>query len=250
MPLTYPIHDGNWREVLQGLPSAIKTWILKPALLNNGQYIKIFDQINDLEAHFKSSSRLGGEHVLQQYITFPHLLRDNRKYSLRQFVVLTHYSGVFLFHRGYFNIALHPYKFDDFSDLSIHLTNEHLFEHTKNTLQIPSHLFEFYDRIFEQIKNLLTAVFRGLFTEYSTILNIKKPQIALLGFDFMLDNSERVWLLEANHGPCFPINLEHPLQEAVYDDFWKKLISHFVEPLAQNEYHIKQSESFIPLNLR
>ena len=100
MPLTYCIHDENWQNVLnQAAKTPDKVWILKPALLNNGQHIHLFQHLSQLKAHYLSSNRLGGSHVLQEYITPPHLLKgpsEGHKYSLRMFVVLTNYHGAYL----------------------------------------------------------------------------------------------------------------------------------------------------------
>ncbi|BCA93851.1 hypothetical protein TUM19329_02120 [Legionella antarctica] len=73
MPVTYCINDQNWFLILnqiadeyyrQGSQLADQTgdlaWILKPALLNNGQHIKIFHQLSQLEQHYLSGNRLGG----------------------------------------------------------------------------------------------------------------------------------------------------------------------------------------------
>jgi len=73
MPETYNINDHNWPSVLTTIAEKyyIKdnllmdkvdniNWILKPSLLNNGQYIKIFSQIHQVEKHYLNPRRLGG----------------------------------------------------------------------------------------------------------------------------------------------------------------------------------------------
>ena len=246
MPDTYCINDLNWPDVLnkianqyylQGsqLVNQIEdlVWILKPALLNNGKEIKIFQSINELEKHFLSSERLGGEHVLQQYLTKPHLLRNEHKYSIRMFVVLTNYAGVYLYPHGYFNVALHPFAAQDFKDLRSHLTNEHLQDDEVNVVQIPSERFESFASLYPQIKNMVTDLTQGLACLYpQAFISGKHRTLAIFGFDFMVDNEERLWFLEANHGPCFPTSDEHPLQSHLYYQFWQAFIASFVVPIA------------------
>ncbi|KTD16000.1 Tubulin-tyrosine ligase family [Legionella lansingensis] len=251
MPVTYGINDSNWPEVLGHMADSyyLQTeqyfdkidnlvWILKPALLNNGREIKIFERLSDLEAHFLSSQRLGGEHVLQQYITEPHLLKppNGHKYSIRMFVILTNYGGCYLYPLGYFNVALHSYMPWEFSDLRPHLTNEHLHEEEANVVQIPTDRFDFFHLFYPQIKTILTSVLKALQQQYSqAFICDAQRAIALFGFDFIVDKNQRLWLLEANHGPCFPVDDDHPLQKHLYYDFWQALIKSFVLPIANQD---------------
>ncbi|KTD02310.1 hypothetical protein [Legionella feeleii] len=246
MPLTYCINDQNWPSVLQDIADKYYrhgwqyldqidnlVWILKPALLNNGKEIKIFQKLSELERHFLSNKRLGGEQVLQRYLTEPHLLRDRHKYSIRMFVVLTNYAGVYLYPQGYFNVALHPFEPKNFIDLRPHLTNEHLSHEEANVVQIPAQRFATFTVFYPLIKSILAEIMRGLQQLYpQAFVCDKRRELAIFGFDFMVDKDQRLWLLEANHGPCFPIDDEHPLQKYLYYDFWQAFIASFVMPIA------------------
>lgn len=246
MPATYGINDFNWPAILQRMVAEGHkgpfVWILKPALLNNGQGIRIFQSMAELENHFLSSNRLGGEHVLQRYIHNPHLLRDNRKYSIRQFMLLTNDRGAFVYPEGYYNVALVPFDATNFKDLSPHLTNEHLYGQEPNVIQIPSNRFERYEAIYAQIKKMLSVLVKALQHQYPEAFQAKPkdiPTLALFGVDFMLDAEGRLWLLEVNHGPCFPVEKDHPLQPYLYEGFWKAVVDEFVEPMASEEPNAK-----------
>lgn len=233
MPETYAIDDHNWPQVLNQLERQPVVWILKPALLNNGQHIRIFQSIDALERHFLSPQRLGGPHVLQRYISHPHLLRDKRKYSIRMFVILTNYDGAYVYEEGYFNVALQPYPANHFSDLRGHLTNEHLHGQEGNVLQIPTRQFEHFELQFHNIKHMLGLLISALEQEFPAVFRDSgQRKIAIFGFDFLIDNTGRLWLLEANHGPCFPVEADHPLQQHLYAGFWQALIRSFIEPIA------------------
>lgn len=232
MPSTYLINDLNWLNVVslieQQSPSI---WILKPSLLNNGQHIHIFPQLDDLKKHYLSSDRMGGEHVLQQYLTRPHLL-NGHKYSIRMFVVLTNDAGSYLYPHGYLNVAKHVYQPFDFADLRSHLTNEHLHHDESNVVQVPTKLVPGFDYIYQQIKAIVSKTLEGLRYLHPQAFTQKQPRtLAIFGFDFIVDSDLRVWLLEANHGPCFPCG-EHPLQDVLYADFWQDFIASFVMPIA------------------
>jgi hypothetical protein len=58
--------------------------------------------------------------------------------------------------------------------------------------------------------------------------------LALFGFDFLVDENMRAWILEANHGPCFPITETHALHTLLYDEFWRSFIERFVLPIADD----------------
>lgn len=250
IPVSYCINDLNWPIILDSIANryyvqhdnycdqvADLAWILKPALLNNGQEIRIFSKLSELEAHFLSSKRLGGEHVLQKYLGEPHLLRPPRghKYSIRMFIVLTNYAGCYLYPYGYFNVALHPFKSGKFTNLRCHLTNEHLHEEENNVVQIPSERFDFFNNLYPQIKSILSSTLKSLQQEHSeAFLCARQRNLAIFGFDFMVDKDQRVWLLEANHGPCFPKEDEHPLQKHLYYNFWQAFIKSFVLPIANH----------------
>lgn len=250
MPATYYIDDQNWQSVLdrvwnqyyrQGKAISDQVdqlvWILKPSLLNNGQHIKIFQKLSELKQHFINTDRLGGEHVLQQYIINPHLLQGY-KYSIRMFLVLSNYAGAYLYPKGYFNIARQRYNKDDFNNLGSHLTNEHLNPFESNIIQVPILNLETFQPIHKQIKKILEPILDSLKRKHPEAFNREKkkePALAIFGFDFLVDENMRVWLLEANHGPCFPVQDDHPLQEPLYKEFWKVFIECFVMPIAKRE---------------
>jgi len=252
MPITYCINDQNWPLVLNQLADEYYmkenhlvdqlddlVWILKPALLNNGHNIKIFQKLSQIENHYQSTNRLGGEHVLQHYLLRPHLLKGpekGHKYSIRMFVVLTNYAGAFLYPKGYFNVGLHPYEPNDFSDIRSHLTNEHLIEYELNVVQIPTQQYDLFKPFYPKIKSIVSETIIALQKAYpQTFIDDPQPTLALFGFDFIVDIDLKVWLLEANHAPCFPISKDHPLQISVYYDFWQAFITSFVEPIASQK---------------
>src|SRR5204863_8953384 len=141
----------------------------------------------------------------------------------------TNYAGNFLYPYGYYNVALHPYADNDFSELCSHLTNEHLQANEANVLQIPAQRFADFASLYPQIKAIVTAVIKGLEQEYPAAFIAKKTKkLAIYGFDFLVDSTGRLWLLEANHGPCFPIFDDHPLQNYLYHDFWLHFIANFI----------------------
>lgn len=260
-PETFCINDENWQSVHQTIAKKYPLikysenfkkndlfWILKPSLLNNGQHIKIFQSLDQLSDHYLNTNRLGGEHVLQKYINPPHLIGEY-KYTIRMFVVLTNYAGAYLYPHGYFNLAKYRYQPDHFNDLRPHLTNEHLQADEANVIQIPSDRIDIFKHFYPNIKDSLSKTYFALTKRHPDVFIGKKARtFAIFGFDFLVDDHRKLWLLEANHGPCFPVQNEHPLQKHLYFEFWNALIDSFVLPIANGtsnepmEYRL-----FVPL---
>lgn len=232
MPTTYYIDDHNWQEVLGRVEG--ERWgrfILKPSLLNNGQYILLFDSPDVLFDYFIKGKRMGGPHVLQRYIDPPHLIQGpthGHKYSIRQLMVLSTHAGFGLFPDGYLNIALKPYVRDEM-DLAAHLTNEHLSHERMNVVQRLSHEMAIYqpfeDKIFEACQQLCSVLRHSFKHQWQD----SQPSIGCFGVDFMVGHDEKIWLLEVNHGPCFPTDASHPLYNKLYTPFWNAVIDQFIE---------------------
>ena len=148
------------------------------------------------------------------------------------FVVLTNDNGAYIHPEGYFNIALRPYQTTDFNDLNAHLTNEHLRHDTQNVIQIPTAQYALFKPFYPQIKKISSALLEALAKQHPhAFTRNENKKIAIFGFDFMVDAQDKVWMIEANHAPCFPTDDQHPLQGKLYEPFWNAFIDQFIEPL-------------------
>lgn len=238
-PPTYTINDYNFAQVLtilqQQYAQSDWIWIYKPSTMNNGQGIKLFAHIDELVQHYQTHQRLGGDFVIQRYIDNPNLL-NGHKYTLRLYVILTNYAGFKLYEQGYYNIGLQKYPGkSDISNLSSHLTNEHLTEPMPNVVQMPtSKVPEFY-LLMPQIKAIVDQTLSAFTEAVPDYFAISHPKaIDILGFDFLLDDAMQLWLLEINHGPWFPTTEPHNLQSHLFQPFWQTVVEDFVLPIAKN----------------
>ncbi len=230
MPRTYAIDFESWPQVLAAISDIEhnRSWILKPALMNNGQGILLLRSLEAVEDFFCSSRCLRGPYVLQEYLE-PHLLQgpeQGHKYSMRYFIVLSTMLGGFLYNEGYANIALKPYDAFNYTDLSAHLTNEHLAGERLNVIQRPIAQFPILASFLPQIEAYCRLLLGAVKEKYPEVFNLETAdhKVALLGVDFMVDSQEKLWLLEVNHGPCFPTEDRHPLFDILYRPFWQALI--------------------------
>jgi hypothetical protein len=231
MPFTLPLFPETAIPIISQQitnHAASTRWILKPALQNNAKNIHLFSSLSHVADHFATGRHVTGPQVLQQYVE-PHLL-NGHKYSLRLFMVLSNFLPPLLYDKGYFNVAVNPYQADDLTALNSHLTNEHLaLDDRQNVWQIPTARCPNFTVIFQEIKSILSTLTRALHHEHSLRhATLKNRAFALFGMDFLVDEQLRVWLLEANHGPCFPIRSSHPLQGYLYQPFWQSRVKNIV----------------------
>ncbi len=196
-------------------------WLLKPANMNQGRGIEIIKNLRE----FRSSLAIKPPHtqwVIQKYIERP-LLYKERKFDIRVWALVTDSVDVFLYKDGYIRTSSEQYSLD--SNLNyVHLTNnclqvngENYSKHEPgNTLSFEafkqylaencgSHAVNFEEHILLRIKDLIIdtvlAVRQGI------IAPAKKrgSNFELLGYDFMIDEDFRVWLIEVNTNPYLGI---------------------------------------------
>lgn len=228
IPQGFHVHDGNVLDVASIIQTKSNIrWLLKPALRNNGDGIVFIPDAQGLIQHYQSHERYGGDHLLQAYIANPHLL-NGHKYSIRMFIIVTHEAKAYLYRHGYMNIARDPY---DIENRQGYLTNEHLQHDTPNVWQAPTERCPHFDGIAEKIKGASSQLMQAFLDEHGSHIKQDTPALAFLGADWMLDTSLKLWLLEVNHGPCFPTDPNHPLQVHLYDDFWDSVFQEIALPL-------------------
>lgn len=245
IPPSFTIDYQSAACIAKQLPNGCR-WILKPALMNNGEGIVLCETRQAIIEHFASNRCYDGPHIVQQYIEPPHLLQGH-KYSLRLFIVLTNAKSSYLYPHGYFNVCKQPYTASDLTKIHAHLTNEHLSmaEHA-DSIQIPTSRAPHFDSIFFELQRItqqLLQAHQSANPEFYQSVDVNA--LSLFGLDFMLDAKLRAWLLEVNHGPCFPVEPNHILQSHLYDGFWQCLNQEIVLPIA-NRQAIK-TKTFIEL---
>lgn len=244
MPQTFIIDDTNYPSIIHSIathhPNSV--WILKPSFMNNGEGIHIFTHYEQIRRHYETNQRYGGPHVLQRYITDPHLLQGH-KYTLRLFVIVTNQGQAYAYKEGYFNICCEAYTPHDWQRLTPHLTNEHFGEdETPNIYQMPTSKCPNFDNMYKSLKQIAILVMKAFYesTSHQKLYGYQRS-LGIFGFDYIVDNALNVWLLEANHGPWFPKEEDHPLHYYLYDYLWQDLLIDFVEPVIEgHRWHPRQ----------
>lgn len=240
VPECYVFNDNVSEKKIQNFLNKRTTerkslWIVKPKNLYGGIGIKIFDDTSKIAKFIKSRNIINvhtinklkkfsnpNSYLIQKYISNP-LLIEGRKFDIRINVLLTNDFNIYF--SPYYLVRTSSYKYSnkinyDERDEIIHLTN--------NTFQKLAPSYEMYEddnviysQQFQKYLDLsygkdVINVSRDFFPIWKeiiidSILSIKKDIIKkrndhrffyeILGFDLMIDENFKTWLIEVNQNP-------------------------------------------------
>ncbi|EDO42060.1 predicted protein, partial [Nematostella vectensis] len=184
-------------------------WICKPADLSRGRGIFLFENLLDLT--YDSAA------VVQRYISSP-LLICGYKFDLRLYVLVTsfHPLCIYVYHEGMVRFSTEKFDLSTLSNLFSHLTNSSI------NKQGPSYSLD-KERIGTGCKWTLSQL-RAYFHQHNigdgmlwhrinTIIILtlltQAPEVSksctncfeLYGFDILIDENLKPWLLEVNFSP-------------------------------------------------
>ena len=184
-------------------------WICKPADLSRGRGIMIFKDIAELQYDCSA--------VVQQYLMNP-LLISGYKFDLRIYVVVPSFSPmhIFIYEEGLVRFSTEKYDLNCLSNLYSHLTNTSINKYSpsyttdkervgpgcKWTLAQLRHYFHQVNiddqALWPKIINIvmLTILIQALQAQKACNC------VELFGFDILIDDNLKPWLLEVNFGPA------------------------------------------------
>ncbi|CAG2164026.1 unnamed protein product [Oppiella nova] len=239
-------------------------FILKPPASARGEGIKIikkFSEIPKPSARAKHKHNAKSQYVVQKYITNPCLLYNETKFDLRVYVLITSIVPlrVYVYDDGLVRFASHKYSNDiqnNSDNQFMHLTN---YSVNKNNLNyVLNHdingqtgnkwtlktLWRYLnhsckgvdvDAIINSIEDMIikTVISCEPFVAKLVKENVKSRYscFELLGFDIMLDNTYKPWLIEVNISPS--LRSDSSLDSAVKSQLIKdmfNLIGHQIPP--------------------
>ncbi|XP_060585732.1 uncharacterized protein LOC132741554 [Ruditapes philippinarum] len=214
-PLSFNLPNDYTRYVAEYGKLKAKTdpkhfaWICKPADMSRGRGIFLFKDISDLQYDCNA--------VVQQYIANP-LLIGGYKFDIRLYVAVPsfHPLTVYIFQEGIVRFSTEKYDMSALNNIFAHLTNTSINKHS------PSYTTD-KERIGPGCKWTLTQL-RYYFHQnnlddtllWSRVTNIiiltlliQAPQVPkekncyeLYGFDILIDEKLKPWLLEVNFSPA------------------------------------------------
>ncbi|CAG9331951.1 unnamed protein product [Blepharisma stoltei] len=186
-----------------------KIWIVKPGGKSRGRDIAIFSELNDIRNYVNNSEKW----VIQKYIENP-LLLDQRKFDIRQWVLISSSDPliIWIYNECYLRFSVEKYNAENLNNLFVHLTNNSISKNSEafdgiedgcmwHIDRFKEQLFSIYGRdmwseIFLKIKEIVKA----------TILSVgnfgRRKSFEILGYDFMIDENLKPWLIEINSSPA------------------------------------------------
>ncbi|EDV21482.1 uncharacterized protein TRIADDRAFT_30320, partial [Trichoplax adhaerens] len=194
-------------------------WICKPADLSRGRGIFIFKDLNDLTYDCSA--------VVQHYITNP-LLISGYKFDLRLYVVVTsfHPLTVYVYREGLVRFSTDKFNLLCLNNVYSHLTNTSINKHGPSYSKDKDIVGPGCKWTFSQLWNYLhnrninsndiwlkinTLVILTLLTQAPTV-----PQVSncfeLYGFDVLIDENLKPWLLEVNFSPALSFDCQADLE--------------------------------------
>ena len=202
------------------------TYILKPEALSQGQGIFLTNTFEGIDLEQK--------YVAQKYISKPYLI-DGLKFDLRIYVLVYGCDPlrVFLFREGLTRLATEPYippTTQNIDDLYVHLTNYAINKNNSNFVfntdpdktdvghkRNLSFVWKYVDnhggdstKLREEIKDCIVKtlcavqpLLKHSYRSCQAYDNQNNKCFEILGFDILLDQDLKPWLLEVNHSPSF-----------------------------------------------
>ncbi|XP_065105925.2 probable tubulin polyglutamylase TTLL9 isoform X2 [Paramisgurnus dabryanus] len=197
------------------------TWIMKPVARSQGKGIFLFRKLKDIIDWRKDGTRSEEQkdevqvenYVAQRYIENPYLIAG-RKFDLRVYVLVTSYIPLkaWLYRDGFARFSNTRFSLNSIDDQYVHLTNvavqktapaydpEKGCKWQMQQLRLyltAKHGFDTVQSLFKEIDNIFI---HSLLSVQKTIIN-DKHCFELYGYDILLDENLKPWLIEVNASP-------------------------------------------------
>ena len=187
---------------------------------------------------------------MQKYIEKP-LLINGRKFDIRCYGLIASINGClkgYFYRDCYFRTSSKEYSITNLSNRLIHLTNDAVQKHSDdygkfengNKLSVndfqryldsnyASLSINFMRDIFSQIERLVADTYRAVSSKIDP--NRVHHSFELFGYDFMIDENFRVYLIEVNTNPCLEISC--PLLARIIPEVVDNTFQLALDPLFQ-----------------
>lgn len=227
-PLTFVV-PSEYRMFVEEFKRSGGTWIMKPIGRAQGAGIFLFNKLSQISDWRRTNTwRPDDEdapetYLAQRYVDAPYLV-GGKKFDLRIYVLVTGYSPlrVQLYRSGFarFTSSRYSTKKEDISNTYIHLTNVAVQKHAPGfdpakgmkwgirdlrLYMAARHGQEACNELFHNIQNL---IIRSLLAVQPAMIN-DKHSFELYGYDVLIDQELKPWLIEVNASPSLSASDKH-----------------------------------------
>ena len=217
-------HSFIPKTFVNTLPTKQDVYFIKNVKRDSARGLYVVNNVKDI--------KLNSNFICQPQIKNLKLI-NGKKFDLRMHVVYYQQNNVmrsFIHKSGHLRIASLPFDENSINKF-VQLTNSGVnIKHTDYDAELNQPIFnnkiEFYDIIYPKIVKIVT--------EINSLLTYKINKGShLLGYDFIIDNENRVYLLECNNCPGFKLKSKTFMKE-VSDPMFKDIIDG-IEALIDNQ---------------
>lgn len=227
-PETYILKNNNEKDLENFISKFSKDskgskdmWIVKPSNLRQGLDIKIHDSLDSITNFILENEKDNtktDEYVVQKYIKHP-LLYQGRKFDVRIHVLLDEHMNIYIYPltlcrtvgRKYTPELTGNWREDKY----VHITNHSLQKYDKlyyskyeksNIILLKDMKIEGLN-LYENFIPIWSSIIKKILKSSEDLLlknlpiNNKKHFYELFGFDFIIDDNLKTWLLEINLNP-------------------------------------------------
>ena len=246
MPMTYILPNDSESFEHEFKKSKKSIWIAKPVNMSRGRFIKlIYDSHSYRKLCIHANANSNIQYLISKYLDKPHLL-NNKKYDLRIYVIVLSFTPlkIYLYYNGLVRFATEDYIKDNYDNIFIHLTNYSINKQNPNyksnikdnkEIAEMEEIEEDYEqcddsskwslveyrnyfkkegkdkdleKIWKQIEDIVIKTMINVTEVNSRDLSGNKNNnvFELYGFDILVDEKFKVWLLEVNVNPSLHCN--------------------------------------------
>lgn len=233
LPITYNISSDQDPEFVDFLnsfqqneekklkdPSFKNIWIVKPGeFTNRGTGITVCKSLDEILNIIKPVP--DKTYIVQKYIENP-LLINKRKFDIRCYVMMTSINGViqgYFYLDGYLRTTSQEFSLDQV-DPFVHLTNDAIQKHSseygkfengnklsyrdfQRYLDTNHKEFNFFTQVLPKIRDIVKDTMQASFNIIDK--NKRMHCMEIFGYDFMIDEEFKPWLIEINTNPCLEL---------------------------------------------
>lgn len=242
-PLTFTL-PMEGAMMLRAFKEKGGVWIMKPVGGRQGKGIFLVNKPSQIDTWLKQSAKEKEveeakvvSYVAQKYIHNPYLV-GGKKFDLRIFALVLSYAPlkIYLYREGFARFTNTTYSLDkeDLSNASVHLTNHAVqkkdaeYDATKSDLKWSIHSLRTFlasmhgteatNVSFGKIQHIITQSLKSV----QNVLINDKHCVELYGYDVMIDQDLKPWLIEVNASPALSSDNErdYELKFNLIEDFY------------------------------
>jgi hypothetical protein len=227
-------------------------WIVKPVNMSRGRGVHLLKDENELKELIKKSyDENANPDLLSKYLDKPHVI-NKKKYDLRIYVLVTSFTPLrfYIYYNGLVRFATEDYEKANYDNVYIHVTNYSINKNNlnykanqKNNKEIEEEeeneeednsskwslveyrnyfkklgLSDTMENIWKQIEEIVIKSLITVANDNSKEISVSKSNslFELYGYDILIDESFKAWLLEVNLNPS--LHCSSPLDLSIKTD--------------------------------